>query len=414
MFKRVLNYALPALTLLFLIFACKDIPDSGVWPPDTSNDHIRPIITKVYPDPMSMDKDSIAFAGVGILYIEGEKFSPNPQDNRVYFNGELGEVQASTPTLITVKIPNVVGDSIKIHVSVKGLLQFAKYKDQDYYGPFRTKSVVTPYKAIDKFVDASGLAVDENENVYVLTTGKQILKLSYPDSTAQVWATSTFITTPCMRMGPDSMLYVTRGIKSLYRVAEGGKTTKFASAQTKVSHIDFDINKNLFAGGKGGTIDCIKPDNSAATVADYSGYIITSLRVYDGYVYVSAVYDGDDSTAVQEGIWKNQILDADGNLGANELVIDWTDLMGKEGPSIQSITFNENGEMLIGLDKENAIYMLNSGTYFYYEVLSPPATLLTYGNQYYLYINHRPEVAEDRAILRVEVSTKGAIYYGRQ
>ncbi len=414
MFKHVLKYALPALTLLFLIFSCKNIPDSGVWPPDTSNDHIRPVITKVYPDPMSMDKDSVAFAGVGILYIQGEKFSSNPQDNRVYFNGEPGEVQASTPTLITVKIPNVVGDSIRIHVSVKGLLQFAKYKDQDYYGPFRAKSVVTSYKAIDKFVDASGLAVDKDENVYVLTTGKQILKLTHPDSVAQVWGTSTFITTPCMRVGPDSMIYVTRGIKSMYRVAEGGKTTKFASANTKVSYIDFDKNKNLFAGGKGGTIECIKQDNSATTVADYTDYIITSLRVYEGYVYVSALYEGEDSTAIQEGIWKNKILDSDGNLGTNELVVDWRTLMGEFGPSIQSITFNEDGEMLVGMDRDNAIYLLNSGTYFYYEVLVPPASVLSYGNQYYLYINHRPESADERAILRVEVSTKGAIYYGRQ
>ncbi len=414
MFKSILKYAMPGIILLLIVNACKDIPDSGVWPPDTSKDNIRPIITKVYPDPMSMDKDSVAFAGVGILYIEGEKFSSTPEDNRVYFNGVLGEVQASTPTMITVKIPNVVGDSIRIHVSVKGLLQFAQYKDQDYYGPFRAKSVVTKYKAIDKFVDASGLAVDKDDNVYVLTTGKEILKLVHPDSTAQVFGAATFITTPCMRVGPDSMIYVTRGIKSLYRVAEGGKTTKFASANTKVSYIDFDMNKNLFAGGKGGTIECIKPDNSATTVADYTDYVITSLRVYDGYVYVSAVYEGDDSTAVQEGIWKNQILDADGNLGSNELVVDWKALMGEFGPSIQSITFNEDGEMLIGMDKDNAIYLLNSGTYFYYEVLLPPASVLSYGNQYYLYINHRPESAEDRAILKVEVSTKGAIYYGRQ
>ena len=414
MFKRTSKYALISAVLLITVFACKNIPDTGVWPPDTSKDEVRPIITKVYPDPMSMDQDSVAFAGVGILYIEGEKFGATPADNRVYFNGAPGEVLEASTTKLTVKIPNVVSDSIRIRVSVKGLLQFARYKDQDYYGPFRTKSVIASYKAIDKFIDASGLAVDDQENVYVLTTGKEILKLVHPDSNATVFGTATFITTPCMRVGPDSMIYVTRGIKSLYRVAEGGRTTRFASANTKVSYIDFDENKNLFAGGKGGTIECIKPDNSVATVADYTGYIITSLRVYEGYIYISAVYDGDDSTAIQEGIWKNQILDADGNLGNNELVVDWQQLMGEFGPKIQSITFDENGEMLIGLDKDNAIYLLNSSKYFYYEVLQPPATLITYGNQYYLYINQHAEKAEDRAILRVEVSTKGAIYHGRQ
>ncbi len=413
MFKNVFKYAFVSIILMIVAFACKDIPENQIWPPDTSQDAVRPEITKVYPDAMSMDADSVAFAGVGILYIEGKNFSPEPANDRVYFNGVRSEVLEASTSLLKVKIPNVVGDSVKIHVSVKGSLLFAQYKDQDYYGPFRTKSVISTYRAIDKFVDATGLAVDSDENVYVLTTEKEILKLTHPDSTAEVWATATFITTPCMRMGPDSNIYITRGIKSVYKVAQGGKTTKFVSANTKVSYLDFDANMNLFAGGKGGTIECIKPDNSVVTVADYTDYLITSLRVYDGYVYVAAVYDGEDSTAVQEGIWKNEILDADGNLGANQLVIDWAQFVGENGPSIESITFDADGEMYIGLDKDNAIYLLNHGIYFYNEVLVPPATVLSFGNKNYLYINKHAESAEDRAVMRVEVSVKGAIYYGR-
>ncbi len=413
MFNKVLRYALLSLILMVLSFACKDIPENQIWPPDTSQDAVRPEITKVYPDAMSMDADSVAFAGVGILYIEGKNFSSQPENDRVYFNGVRGEVLEASTTLLKVKIPNVVGDSVRVHVSVKGALMFAKYKDQDYYGPFRTKSVLKAYKAIDKFVDATGLAVDSDDNVYVLTTDKKILKLTDPDSTAEEWATATFITTPCMRMGPDTNIYVTRGIKSLYKVSKGGKTTKFVSAHTKVSYLDFDANGNLFAGGKGGTIECIKPDSSVVTVADYTDYIINSLRVYDGYVYVAATYDGKDSTVIQEGIWKNEILDANGNLGANQLVIDWAQFVGTDGPNIESITFDEDGEMYIGLSKDHAIYLLNHGIYFYDEVLVPPATVLSFGNKNYLYINKHAESADDRAVIRVEVSTKGAIYYGR-
>ena len=149
------------------------------------------------------------------------------------------------------------------------------------------------------------------------------------------------------------------------------------------------------------------------TGATYTDYYISSLRVYDGYVYISAEYRGDDSTQIQQGIWKNKILDANGNLGANELVVNWTDLMGKEGPNILSITFDEDGEMYIGLDKENAVYLLNKKEYWYSEVLVPPATVLTWGNGKYLYINKHAELPDDRQILRVELSKKGAIYYGR-
>lgn len=407
------KYLLLSIVFAF-IFACKDIPENKIWPVDTSKDLEQPVITRVYPDPSTMDEDSVAFAAVGYVYIEGKGFASQPEDNRVFFNGERAEVISANPTQLKVKMPNVVGDSIKIHVSVKGALLFARYKDKDYYSPFRAKSVVKKFAAIDKFVDASGLEVDANENIYFLTTDKKILKVSDPDSAAEEYGTSIFIITPCMRFGPDSALYVTRGIKSIYRVPPGGgKTKRWVSANSKVSYLDFDENHNMFAGGKGGAIELIHLDKTKATVADYSDYYITSLRVYDGYVYVAAQYEGTDSTMIQEGIWRNKILDATGNLGDNELVVDWTSLMGAEGPHITSITFDEDGEMYIGLDKDQAIYLLNAGTYFYPEVLSAPATTITWGNGKYLYINHHTDLPDKRSILRVELSKKGAIYYGR-
>ncbi len=413
--KTLLKYSLLFLAFALIYAACEKIPENKIWPVDTSNDKEQPVITKVYPDPSSMDDDSVAFAAVGYIYIEGQGFSATPEDNRVFFNGERGDVVSASPTKLKVKLPNVVGDSIKVHVSVKGALLFARYKTLDYYFPFRAKSVVKSYKAIDKFIDASGLAVDKDDNVYVLTTAKKILKLTDPDSTLpEEYGTSIFITTPCMRFGPDGSLYLTRGTKSIYKVPPGGgKAKRWVSAPSYVSFLDFDENQNLYAGGKGGEIDIIHPDKSKMTGATYTDYYISSLRVYDGYVYISAEYRGDDSTQIQQGIWKNKILDANGNLGANELVVNWTDLMGKEGPNILSITFDEDGEMYIGLDKENAVYLLNKKEYWYSEVLVPPATVLTWGNGKYLYINKHAELPDDRQILRVELSKKGAIYYGR-
>ncbi len=412
------------LMVFALIIGCKNVPENKIWPVDTSKDKAQPVITKVYPDEEWMDADSVAFAAVGFIYIEGQGFSSNPEDNRVFFNGERGQVIEASPTKLKVKLPNVVGDSIRVHVSVKGSLLFARYKDLDYYFPFRAKSVVKKYTAVDPYVDASGLAVDANENIYFLTTDKKILKVSAPDSNAVEYGTSIFVITPCMRFGPDSALYVTRGIKSIYRVPPGGgKTKKWVSANHKVSQIDFDQNHNMFGGGKEGTIELIHLDKTKATVAEFpEGYYVNSLRVYDGYVYTAIQFTGLDSTKIMidsdsslilEAIYKNQILDATGNLGPNELVLNWTKLMGEDAPHITSITFDETGEMYIGLDKDQAVYLLKAGTYFYPEVLEAPATTLTWGNGKYLYINHHHELPDQRSILRVELSKKGAIYYGR-
>ncbi len=362
-----------------------------------------------------MDADSVVFAGVGIIYVNGQNFSAVPTNNRIFFSGEPGTVLEASESQLKVRVPNVIGDSIKIQLSVAGALEFADYNGKDYVFPFQAKNAAKKYKTIDAFIDASGLAVDADGNVYVLTTAKKILKLADPDSDAVEYGTATFITTPCMRMGPDSMLYLTRGTTSIYRTPSGGgKALKFASAGSKVSYFDFDQNLNLFAGGKGGAIEVVHQDKTKLTVADYTDYIITSLRVYDGYVYVAAQYEGTDSTAIQAGIWKNQILDNTGNVGPNQLVIDWAGMVGADGPKILSFTFDANGEMYIGQDKDNAIYLLNKGEYFYPEILTAPATQITWGNGKYFYINRHDNTDGNlRAIIRVETTILGATYYGR-
>jgi IPT/TIG domain len=406
------------LFLTFLIpvlfISCEEKQLNEVWPPVNFAGAARPVITKVYPDPATSDKDSVSFAGVGIIYIEGENFSDKPIENTVHFNGKLGETLESNSTLLKVRIANVVGDSIVVKLNVTGSLLYATYKENDFYAPFKTKNAARSYLAIDQNTDISGLAVDENDNVYVLTTQKKILKISNPESDAVVFADAIFIVAPGMRMGPDSLLYITRGTKSLYTVGEGGKTARLISYNNKVGPIDFDVNKNLFAGGKGETIEVLKAsDGTDETVADYSGYEITSLRVFDGYVYVSGKYTGDDSLAMTQAIWKNQILDSDGNLGTNELVLDWGTFVGDNGPDITAITFDEDGEMYIGQNKDGAIYMLNSNEYFYPQILTSPSTNLTWGNGDYLYVSKHPDDPAAWDLVRVEVTKKGAIYYGR-
>jgi len=413
---KLAKYLSVTLVLMLFFLSCQDNSTNYGWPPDYSKEKPQPVITSIQLDPQTIDADSVSFAGVGIIYINGQNFSPVLTDNRISFGGLPGTVLEASATRLKVRIANIVGDSIRVKLSVAGALGFAEYQGHDYVYPFREKRAAMNYATIDQYTDASGLAVDADDNVYVLTTAKKILKLTDPDSDAVEYGTATFIVTPCMRIGPDSMLYLTRGTTSIYRTPSGGgKALRFASAGSKVSYFDFDQNLNLFAGGKGGAIEVVHQDKSKLTVADYTNYIITSLRVFDGYVYVAAEYTGDDNTVVQQGIWKHQIQDNLGNVGAAELVIDWGAMVGADGPKILSFTFDADGEMYIGQDKENAIYLLNKGEYFYPQILSTPATQITWGNGKYFYINRHDNVdASLRSITRVETNILGATYYGRQ
>ncbi len=411
--RNFIKFLIILVPLIYL--GCKENQDNEVWPPNYSDDAERPVITSIYPDPSTINPDLVSMAGVGVIFIEGENFADNIGDNRVFFDGTMGTVLEASSTLLRVRVANVVGDSIKIHLNSKGALLYADYNGKDFFSPFKTKNAAPGYFAIDQNLDVSGMGVDANENVYVLTTDKNILKISHPDSDAVEYGTSIFIVTPCIRMGPDTVLYITRGTKSLYTVrAPEYKTKKLLSMNNNIAHIDFDENKNLFAGGKGETIELLKAsDGTDETVANYTDHVITSLKVYDGYVYVSAEYNGDDSLAVQEGIWKNEILDAEGNLGSNELVFDWASFAGENGPAISSFTFDEDGEMYIGQSKEGAIYLLNEGRYLYPEILDAPATTITWGNGNYLYYNKHSDDPTERTLVRVELTKKGAIYYGR-
>ncbi len=77
----------------------------------------NPVITSILPD--------LAYAGVDTLEITGQNFSTNPEEMAIFFNGQKGEIVSATPTMIRAVPANIIGDSIKIQLSVDGALEFA-------------------------------------------------------------------------------------------------------------------------------------------------------------------------------------------------------------------------------------------------------------------------------------------------
>lgn len=403
-----------------LILSCENIPDNSVWPPDESNDGPTPVITSITPDPATADENSVSFAGVGVVYIEGQNFSAVPEENRVFFNAEQGEVLEASNTTLKVRVANVVDDSIKVYLNVKNALEYASYAGDHFYSPLKLKSALSSYRVIDEFNNSSGLAIDGDDNIYFLgKAGKlgTVFKVVHPDSDAVEYGTTSeaFIVTGCLRFGPDGSLFLNRKTRTMYKIpAGGGALERYTTMTGNVAYYDFDANGNMFAGGNDGTIESVLADGvTKKTSATYTDYVVTSMRVYGGYVYLSAQYNGEDSLAIQEGIWKNQILDTEANLGANELVFDWSTHTGEGGPAITEFTFDEDGEMYIGQSTGNAIYLLNAGEYFYPQIIDSPVTKLTWGNSKYLYMNQHPDDPANWDIVRIELTKNGAPYLGR-
>lgn len=408
--KRTMILGLSAL--LFLLFsACdKDITPSLYDPDATSGP--QPVIS-------SIDPPDFALAGVTIVTITGQNFSPDPDKNFVYFDDQKGEIQSASATELKVKPPNLVGDSVSVKIAVHGAELFSNtIIYQLEYTEFE-------YGGIDKFTDAYSLACDPQNNIYVSSGLRKILKIT-PDkpteNTDYVPETDGFYQTLCW--GPDDYLYAGR-TRYIYRVPPGGGSIdKFGDKLKKpVYDIDFGPNHNLFIAGKYAMMR-MKPDGTLDVIMEYERTNLNSIRVYDGYVYVAGEYFGSDAAIMQRGIWRNEIISDDGAVGPIEEVFNWNDAVGETGPDITDITFDIDGYLYIGAEYDNAIYYLipqGAGGYagstlneLYPDILKPPATAFVWDNDIYLYVNRKSDDPEEQKLMRVTMAKLSAPYYGRQ
>ena len=407
--KAFLNFTLGLAVAAVLITAgCDNDYPPSLWDPNYSSKD-TPVVNSIDP--------AFSFSGIGKVTITGSNFSTVAEENTVYFNGRKGTTLSSTATELVVQTPVLVADSITIKVHVAGAYLYGEFK------PYQLREAALTYKAVDNQVEAFALAVDPDENIYYIASNR-IYQVANPDSPAVQYGTTTFSICDNMRWAPDGSLYILRGNRFIYRVQPGGGAAaiyiRFGNVNDRVSSGDFDPDGNMFCGGTGQKVFFVSAAGDTATAFRYPDYNINAVRVFDGYVYVAAVYDGDGTPTITEGVWRHQILNNSGGLGNQELIYDWGSYAGEIGPSIMSMEFDENGLMYIGLDKDDAIINLNvSGgtpTPLYPEILIPPTTNLVWGNATYLYINRHeldPELVDQRRIIRLEMPLKGAPSYGR-
>ena len=303
--------------------------------------------------------------------------------------------------------------------------------------PFKLNDALIKYLYFDFTKTLSGLACDLNEYIYTnLNSPQSIIQITNPDSTYfPPYSSSPTIRAYGMKWGPGDQLYFVRKNKNMYRTLVGGGGTEIAGKVSEnLYDLDFDQNGNILTAGKEGRIFSMTTAGDTATVAQYGeDYDITILRVYDGYLYSVLDYQGTDTTLVQRGIWRNQILDVNSTLGPNEFMFDWDTYAGKFGPQITAMVVDENGMFYLGSnfdngimrDEDEAIIKLDvfSGIAepLYPEILEAGTSNLVWGNTNYLYIHHYVakeqtdgSIVYTRDLLRLSMPVNSAPYYGRQ
>ncbi len=402
------NLILSSLFILILFICCGEEPTPSLFDPNKTYNP-APVIREILPPN--------ALAGVTEITIKGENFSTKPEENMVFFNATLAELISASSNELKVKAPKVIGDSVKIKISVHGAELFSNIV------LYKLEYAAIEYGGIDHFSNAYGVACDMNENIYVSLGSSKIVKIT-PDQKQIDFVLSSEGFLEAMRIGPGGYLYGVR-TRFLYRIPpEGGISEKYGAKFTeRVYDLDFDPGGNLFVAAKK-TIYGVKPDGSNIASATYTDITLNSIRVFDGYVYAAGEFSGTGTPEIKKGIWRNKILDENCTLGENELVFNWSEFAGNLGPSITAITFAENGDMYIGANTGNAITILHpnpDGNYvqgrtepLFPAVLVPPSTVFCWGNGQYLYVNRKHTEDDFKRLIRITTGQQGAIDYGRK
>ncbi len=403
--KKNKRYLLTTFALIagIFLFSCERESESIYDEDDTGA--ATPTIT-------SVDPPDENWAGVGTLVITGTNFSSVVEENLVFFDSHLGEVLSATTTDLEVRVPAYVADSVQIKLSVQGAFLFAEY-DQ----PYDLKAAAIDYGGFDEYDQLSSIACNSGDTIFV--SAFPAIHLIPPDSSK---TDDPFIPdirplagAGALKVGPGGYLYLAQQTAVFRYDPEGNRdATWFVLLGGNASDFDFTEDQNILVGSQNGEVYYLdveaKTSTSWATHADIN---ISAVRVYDGDLYIAGYYVGDDSSLVQEEIWKREIQ-AD-VLGDSIHVADWDAFTLGSDAHITCMTFSAAGILFVGSDKDYALLQHDGSEFlpFYEQILYAPTRNMVWGGGDYLYMVRQAGGTEAQRIIQVNMLEPGAPYYGR-
>jgi len=387
-------------TLVVFVSGCEyDITESQ-WNNPYQEPGLKPKINSVNP--------SAAIPGVNTITITGENFNLVP-DTNIYLdnpdgvNGLLPEVIEKTPTSITIRRPNIVGDSCVVKlVPDSGLVV--------KFGPYKIDPVLEQYGSLLENQQLGAVVVDNAENLYVATgvTPFTINKVT-PDGQKTIFV-DTLPSPPAavptdMKIGPDGSLYLLRSNRLIQRAnLTTGEVSSWhnlrTSRQLRVGA--FDSNGYLYAGGIRTSLWVIAPDSTSQELASMyptaAGDSMMAMKIYQNYLYI-AIASASGRIVVRHSIG------AGGNLGSSEVVVNLSQFTSQ---MIRDFAIASDGTFFIATDGDNPLITYNPGTgkfdYFYMNILPPYAKQINWGTGDYLYmISGNTTPAQNWTIYRVDM-----------
>ena len=390
-----------------LLMSCSEDPADSLFDPNRQTGQ-QPVVASLAPP------DS-ALAGVGQIIVNGQNFSANPQENLVFFDEVITEVLSASHERLTIRTPQVLGDSIQLRIAVQGADLFSE--------PVIYKLVpaVSNFSKIFDGAIAYGIASDFSGNVYYFINsesfGPQIFKAD-PSGEAELFATPNILKANAMKMGPGDTLYVVPSgrVRKISTFAPDGTESTYTTLPIAPQDLDFDIDGNIWIVGSS-DLARVKSDRSSQIMATVSINGLLTVRVFDNHIYVG----GRDSQSDEKKIWRYEIRGD--NLGAQQVVLDVTSAAWLEGATVQTFTFSENGDIVLGTTHPEGLFIINAnetdGHPLYPGLLKSEIYAMTWAEENTLYaIRQRQSEAgsgtlDFSQIFKVTMTSNGSPYYGR-
>jgi len=362
---------------LVIITGCEYDVASPQWEEDFQNPP-TPRITQVEPA-------QGAVAGVNLITISGENFLDVPDTNGVYFDNITAEIVSNSISAIVVRRPNLVAEACTVKVVPNQTLVVAKY------GPYKVDPVIETYGSFLENLDLRVVAIDSDENLYVIETiARNIIKVT-PDGVQTTIGNTTRPPTDAV-IGPDGRLYLPANNREILVVdlqtGASSRWTQLASGRV-VKYGDFDENGYFYTGGRRSQLVIVDPGLTDIATGYYANDEIFGIRVYQSYLYLAVKIASTDAQNPELAIWRHS-LDSNGNVGDKELYLDLTTDENIASRTVNSIHFSANGTLYIGTDSPDPLLINVAGSnnvdFFYKNILPSNCKHFCWGTGNYIYM----------------------------
>ena len=373
--KENLVMILAVLAVLVIMTGCEYDAPTAMWYQDRGTS-VSPVITQINP--------AQALGGVNYLTIMGENFSTDSGSNRVYVDGVKVDIVEYSETSLKVRRPSVTGDSTTIKVAT------ATGVDLGIYTGYSISTVVGPYGGFIASEQFGALALDKsNETVYAFDkVYKNVYQVTADGEKTQIGTSERAIKDALV--APDGGLVLLLGRKNINKMDPvTGEEIEWINIEKSVTFGDYDANGNLFVSGKKSDVYVIAPDLTYRTLGLYVNDNVLALRIFGNDLYVAVELKSPADGEPETGIWKHEILDANGNLGPRELVLDWSQTGDYAESTILDISLSASGILYVDTDNTQPMFMVDRDgnmDILYKDIIAAGAQRILWGTGNLLYL----------------------------